>query len=78
MAGLVLTYTFLLPYYLAMLAMIITNLNAFFTSLERVEEYEALPQEPPHEMARDNLLKLRPVLRPAHIHCHTSSQNMCR
>ena len=32
-AGLVLTYAFLVPYFLSMLAMIITNLNAYFTSL---------------------------------------------
>eukprot|EP00036_Acanthoecidae_sp_10tr_P006158 CAMPEP_0182940600 /NCGR_PEP_ID=MMETSP0105_2-20130417/47553_1 /TAXON_ID=81532 ORGANISM="Acanthoeca-like sp., Strain 10tr" /NCGR_SAMPLE_ID=MMETSP0105_2 /ASSEMBLY_ACC=CAM_ASM_000205 /LENGTH=58 /DNA_ID=CAMNT_0025080105 /DNA_START=99 /DNA_END=272 /DNA_ORIENTATION=+ len=36
-----------------MLSMIITNLQVFFTSLERIKEFQVLPQEEPHVMPAD-------------------------
>jgi ABC-type multidrug transport system fused ATPase/permease subunit len=38
---------------MSMLAMIVTNLQVFFTSLERIKEFEVLPQERPHVAAGD-------------------------
>lgn len=59
-AGLVLSYSFLLPYFLSFIAMIITTLRAYFTALERIQEYENLPQEPPHCLPGDEALTAWP------------------
>lgn len=42
---------------MSMLAMIVTNLQVFFTSLERIREFETLPQEKPHVKPDDARLK---------------------
>lgn len=52
-AGLVLSYSFALPYFMAFLAMISTTLRSWFTSLERLQEFEVLPQEPAHYLSTD-------------------------
>ena len=51
--ALLLTYTFLIPYFMSSLAMLVTNVMVYFTSLERVREFELLPQEPPHTLLAD-------------------------
>uniref|UniRef100_A0A7S3LJ39 ATP-dependent transporter ycf16 n=1 Tax=Aplanochytrium stocchinoi TaxID=215587 RepID=A0A7S3LJ39_9STRA len=45
-AGLALTYAFLIPYFLGILAIVLPIGFAALTSLERVLEYHQLPQEP--------------------------------
>jgi ATP-binding cassette subfamily C (CFTR/MRP) protein 1 len=59
MSALVLTYTFSMPYLMQMIALILTNLQVFFTSLERIKEFESLPQEPPHVLPSDRGLAER-------------------
>ena len=59
MSALVLTYTFSMPYLLQMIALILTNLQVFFTSLERIKEFESLPQEPSHVLHGDRSLQER-------------------
>ena len=59
MSALVLTYTFSMPYLMQMIALILTNLQVFFTSLERIKEFESLPQEPPHVLPGDRVLAER-------------------
>lgn len=54
--ALVLTYSFFLPYFLTSLAQTVTNVRVWFTSLERVREFEYLPQEPSHELTSDGML----------------------
>lgn len=44
--GLALTYSFLIPYFLSIMSIIVPMLFASATSLERVLEYRLLPQEP--------------------------------
>ena len=44
--GLALTYSFLIPYFLSIMSIIVPMLVAAATSLERVLEYRMLPQEP--------------------------------
>eukprot|EP00937_MAST-01D_sp_MAST-1D-sp2_P002912 g2912.t1 len=55
LAGLAVTYSFLLPYFLAMLSMMIGYAFKAATSLERICEYRgaALPQEPAWQLPAD-------------------------
>jgi len=60
-AALALTYSFTMPYFMSMLAMILTNIRVWFTCLERIMEFQHLPQEPAHTMAKDGQLEQWPT-----------------
>jgi len=51
--GLTLTYAVFVPYFCSMFTSILVRLNTFFTSLERILEYEDLPQEADHTKSDD-------------------------
>jgi len=51
--GIALTYALLLPYLSSQAAQSMTTANMTFTSLERILEYDNIPQEPPHQLPSD-------------------------
>lgn len=55
--GLALMYSFLLPYFFGMLAMIASFIKTLLTSLERLMEYRNLPQEAPRHVPGDKQLR---------------------
>lgn len=51
--GLALTYSLFVPYFCSMFTSVLVRLNTHFTSLERILEYEDLPQEAAFEKPED-------------------------
>jgi len=51
--GLAMTYSFILPYFLSVMSIIVSVTKIMLTSLERLLEYTELPQEPPHALPDD-------------------------